>query len=83
MKIGKEYQMNPYRNRWPAAAADLGLNADQVVSRVFELTARAADAFADAAKATKTAAVDSDLPARLTDLVAERASRCAQLCEIT
>jgi serine/threonine-protein kinase HipA len=78
MKIGKEYQLNPYRNRWPEAAADLGLHADQVVSRVCELAARAPDAFADAA-----AAVDSDLPTRLTDLVAGRASRCAGLCEIT
>jgi serine/threonine-protein kinase HipA len=83
MKIGKEYQMNPYRNRWPSAAVDLGLDADQVVSRVFELAARAPDAFADAAKVAEAVSVESDLPARLTDLVADRTSRCARLCENT
>jgi serine/threonine-protein kinase HipA len=80
MKIGKEYHMNPYRNRWPAAAADLGLDAGQVVSRVNELAALAPDAFADAGKASDVAELGSKLPARLTDLVADRAERCAQLC---
>jgi serine/threonine-protein kinase HipA len=80
MKIGKGYELNPYRNRWPVAASDLGLNADKVVGRVLELSAAAPAAFADAAKATEVAQLRSELPARLTDLVAERASRCARLC---
>lgn len=83
MKIGKEYHLNPYRNRWPEAGAELGLHADEVVSRVFELGAAAPDAFADAAKDANVVALGSDLPARLTDLVAERTARCLRTCEAT
>ena len=33
MKIGGDYQLNPYRNRWPDAARDLGLPAGELVAR--------------------------------------------------
>jgi serine/threonine-protein kinase HipA len=79
MKIGGEYQLNPHRNRWPAAAVDLGLSSGEVVDRARELATRAGDAFADAAKEPDVAMLGSDLPGRLTDLVAERSARCARL----
>lgn len=79
MKVGGEYHLNPYRNRWPDAAADLGLDPDELVERVGELATAIPDAFADAAKAPNLTLLKSDVPARLTDLVAERATRCAQL----
>jgi serine/threonine-protein kinase HipA len=79
MKIGGDYQLNPHRNRWPDAARDLGLPAGELVARARELAAAAADAFADAAKAPDVLAQDSALPARLTDLVAERSGRCTRL----
>jgi hypothetical protein len=43
----------------------------------------ALDAFADAAKAPDVAALGSELPARLTDLVADRVARCVRLCRDT
>jgi len=79
MKVGGDYQLNPHRNRWPDAAGDLGLPAAELVARARELAASAADAFADAAKAPDVLDYGSALPARLTDLVAERAERCARL----
>jgi serine/threonine-protein kinase HipA len=79
MKVGGDYHLNPYRNRWPAAARDLGLDPDELVARVRELAAAAPDLFTDAAKADEVTALASPLPARLADLVADRCRRCAQL----
>lgn len=79
MKIGGDYQLNPHRNSWPDAARDLGLPAAELVARARELAATAPDALADAAKASDVLAQESGLPARLTDLVAERSARCARL----
>ncbi len=79
MKIGGDYQLNPHRNRWPDAAGDLGLPAAELVARARELAAAVADAFADAAKTPDVLAQVSELPARLTDLAAERSKRCARL----
>jgi serine/threonine-protein kinase HipA len=83
MKIGGDYHLNPYRNRWPAAAQDLGVDADELGARVRELAAMAPDAFADAARDQDIALVGSDLPGRLTTLIAERVPRCVQLLDIT
>jgi hypothetical protein len=79
MKIGGDYHLNPHRNRWPDAAHDLGLPADELVARTRELAAIAPDTFADAAREPDVTAQGSELPARLTDLVAERSGRCGQL----
>jgi serine/threonine-protein kinase HipA len=79
MKIGGDYQLNPHRNRWPDAAADLGMDPDELISRARQLAAVAADAFADAARAADLTPLGGDLPSRLTDLVAERAGRCLTL----
>lgn len=77
MKIGG-YRLIPYSNPWPAAAHDLGVEAELLIERVRELSGRAPDAFADAAKALDVAALGRELPGRLLDLVAARAVRCAE-----
>ena len=79
MKVGGDYRVFPARNTWPAASRDLGIDADALVARVLELGALAPDAFADAAKASDTADLDRPMPARLVDLVADRAARCLPL----
>jgi serine/threonine-protein kinase HipA len=81
MKIGGDYHLNPYRNRWPAAARDLGLDPDELVTRARSLATIAPDTFADAAKASDVADLASTLPPRLTDLVAQRCARGVRLLE--
>lgn len=83
MKIGGDYRVHPYRNTWPAAARELGLDAEAVLARALELAERAADAFADAARAPDVASLGRPLPARLVDLVAERAARCRAILGAT
>lgn len=79
MKIGGDYRVYPYRNTWPQAAGDLGLDPERAVARVGELAARAPDAFAEAASAPEVASLERLLPARLVDLVADRVERCVAL----
>lgn len=80
MKIGGDYRVFGYANTWKRAARDLGLDSAVVLSRVEELTARAPEAFADAASSPGVSELGRPLPARLVDLVAERSRQClAQL----
>jgi serine/threonine-protein kinase HipA len=79
MKLGGDYAVFPRRNSWPRAARELRLDADALIERVRELAAIAPDAFADAAAEPAVAALDSALPTRLLDLVADRARRCDAL----
>lgn len=81
MKLGGDYRLHPDRNPWPKAARELGVDATTLVDRVRELAARAPDAFADAIAAPEVAALDRPLPARLLDLVADRARRCTRLLD--
>ncbi len=81
MKIGGDYRLLPYENRWPSAARDLGLDADALVDRVIELADRAPDAFAEAASTQEVQSLERDLPSRLVELVTERAKRCRRLLE--
>jgi serine/threonine-protein kinase HipA len=76
MKIGGDYRVFPYRNTWPVAARDLGIDPELALERVEELAASAADAFAEAASTPEVVALKRPLPARLVDLVADRAERC-------
>ncbi|MHB8329367.1 MAG: type II toxin-antitoxin system HipA family toxin [Acidimicrobiales bacterium] len=78
MTIGGDYSVHPSRDTWGKAARELNLDPDGVIDRARELAALAPDAFADSAAAPEIAALGRDLPDRLTDLVAERAPRCAQ-----
>jgi serine/threonine-protein kinase HipA len=79
MKIGGEYRVFPYRDTWPAAARDLALDADALVSRVRVLATLAPDVFVDAAKAPDVEALGRPLPTHLIDLVADRSKRCGHL----
>ncbi|MGA2012958.1 MAG: type II toxin-antitoxin system HipA family toxin [Solirubrobacteraceae bacterium] len=79
MKIGTSYDVYLQRNRWPDAARDLGLDAEALVERARELARIAPDAFADAVSAPDVVALRRELPGRLLDLVADRASRCLTL----
>ncbi|HEY1652019.1 MAG TPA: type II toxin-antitoxin system HipA family toxin [Acidimicrobiales bacterium] len=76
MTIGDDYRVYPWRNSWPAAARDLGLDADALMTRVDELTARAPDAVRDAAGAEVVKGLDRELPEKLVSLIADRAGRC-------
>jgi serine/threonine-protein kinase HipA len=76
MKIGGDYCVHPFQNTWPKAAKELGLDPEPTVDRVVALARRAPDAFSEAARAPEVLKLGSSLPARLTDLVAERCARC-------
>ena len=76
MKIGGEYRVFPYRNSWPKAAADLGLDPEILLERVRELAVLVPDVFAEAAKAPDVKKLKSPLPAHLVDLISDRSNRC-------
>jgi serine/threonine-protein kinase HipA len=76
MKLGGDDRLHVQRpGTWTAMAADLGLDPDELRDNAARLVTAAPDAFAKAA--TEVEHVDSDLPARLADAVAERARACA------
>jgi serine/threonine-protein kinase HipA len=79
MKIGGDYRVHPARNTWPAAARDLGLDADALSNRIRELAGVAPDALADACKSPDVTTLERDLPGRLIDLVSDRVVRCEKL----
>lgn len=79
MKIGGDYRVLSYQNKWPEAARDMALDADVLADRVRELAILAPDVFADAAKASNVEALGSALPIRLVDLVADRSKWCRNL----
>ncbi len=76
MTIGGDYRVYPWHNSWPGAARDLGLDAAVLIGRVDELTARAPDAFRDAADAGAVKRLDRELPENLVSLIADRVARC-------
>jgi len=81
MKICGDYRVFPYRNTWPDAALDLGLDPDDLVNRVRELSALVPDVFADAAKAHDVDELHRPLPGKLVDLVSDRLARCRKLTD--
>ncbi len=81
MKVGGSYDVHSRRNPWPATAGELGLEADLLTARAAELAGIAPKAFAEAAADPAVRALDSDLPDRLVDLVADRAARCLALLD--
>jgi serine/threonine-protein kinase HipA len=81
MSIGGDYRLIPYKNPWPAAARELGLEAEDLMRRVRDLADRIPDALADAARAPAVARLDSPLPDRLVGLVAARAKRCRKILQ--
>ena len=83
MKIGSSYEVYPQRNRWPDAARDLGVDGSALVDRALRLAEIVPEAFADAVRAPQVVALARGLPARLLDLVADRARRCLELLTAT
>jgi serine/threonine-protein kinase HipA len=81
MKVGGDYRVDFYHSTWGKAADEIGVSRDAVISRVRELTGRAADAFSDAAADPDIISLGRDLPSRLVDLIALRAQRCARALE--
>lgn len=81
MKLGGDYRVYPRHNRWPAAARDLGLDGEALMTRVRELADVVTDAFADAAKAPDVTALERELPDRLLDLLSDRVLRCRSVLE--
>jgi serine/threonine-protein kinase HipA len=79
MKIGGTYDLYPVRNTWPRAAADLGVDAAELLARVRGLAAAASDAFAAAAADPGVAALGSPVVGRLVDAVARRAQACVDV----
>jgi len=79
MKIGDDYRVYPHHNAWPRAARSLALKELDVIGRVRELAVAAPQALADAANAPDIRVLGRPLPARLVDLVAERAQRCMRV----
>jgi serine/threonine-protein kinase HipA len=76
MKIGSDYRVYLYQDAWPALAADLDLDSDQVEERVGDLAARAPQAFSDATATLEVEKLDRSLSHRLVDLIANRSARC-------
>jgi serine/threonine-protein kinase HipA len=76
MKVGGDYRLHVQRpGTWTTMAADLGVDPDKLRHNAARLVAAAPDAFAKAA--AEVDHLDSDLPPRLAESVAERARRCA------
>ncbi len=77
MRVGGQYQASRITaDRWCKAAAQLDLDADDVVGRVAALAGRLPAGFAAAAGAADVAALASALPQQLTDFIT---ARCATL----
>jgi serine/threonine-protein kinase HipA len=81
MKVGESYDVYSRRNPWPSTAGDLGVDADALTKRAVELAGIAPEAFAGAAGDPAVAALGSELPARLLDLVGARTGGCLRLLE--
>ena len=81
MKVGGRYDVFPLHNLWPKAARELGVDGEALIDRVQGVSARASDAFSDAAAAPDVAAFGSDLTSNLVDMVAERVSRCVAILD--
>jgi serine/threonine-protein kinase HipA len=73
MKFGGSYLVTPRTpSMWPRVSKELGLPVDVVMEHAQSLMDRLPDAFADAAREPSVAAVQSNLPSRLVDAVADR-----------
>jgi len=81
MKLGRSYLVWPHHNPWPGAARAWGLDAGELRERVLGLGARIPDAFSDAAKELAGQITSGDMPARITDGVADRTRRCLAVLE--
>lgn len=73
MKFGGSYLLTSRSSSmWPRVSRELGLTLDVVIERAQSLMDRLPDAFADAAHDPSLVMVESRLPGRLVDAVADR-----------
>jgi len=80
MKLGGEYRLKAHNTRtWLKEATELGLDIDEVRTRVRMLTTAAPQAFSDAAAERDVKSLRSSLPSRLVDAVAHRSAECERL----
>lgn len=78
MKFGGSYRLDTTPSTWGRLAADVGLPVDDVTRRARRLVERAPDAFASVARTEEVARLDSPLPSRLLDAIADRVKHCAE-----
>jgi serine/threonine-protein kinase HipA len=77
MRIGSEYRVTAITGRhWAAFAARNRLDPEETISRVDDLARQLPAAFRTVAAGTDVATLDSKLPDRLADRVAEHVERC-------
>ena len=83
MKVGGDYKLHrtDRRNAWERAADEVRLDRTQVIQRVLDLARRIPAALEQAAGDDDVAAINSDLPQQLLDLVAARAAICSTILE--
>jgi serine/threonine-protein kinase HipA len=81
MKIGGDYAVFPSRNTWGRAAAELRIDQPKALARVRELTDFVVEAFSASAADPDVAALHSELPSRLVEMIADRATRCARVLD--
>jgi serine/threonine-protein kinase HipA len=73
MKFGGSYLVTTRSpSMWPQVSKELGLPMDIVIERARSLMDRLPDAFADAAREPSIVALQSSMPGRLVDAVADR-----------
>ncbi len=80
MKVGGEYRLREIsRRHWERESKELGVDREELVHRLADLAARIPDELSAVCADPALKALDSALPARLTDAVSEHASRCARI----
>lgn len=82
MKLGGDDRVWPWVNRWPAVAAELGLDVDIVHERVSALCERAPNAFERAAESLDPEVAARPVVERLVDDVAAQCRRCSAILQI-
>jgi serine/threonine-protein kinase HipA len=79
MRIGGEYRIERISGRhWRRFAIENRLDPDAIVARIDDLATRAPASLAKSAQDAAVQALGSELPARLIERVAARASRCRE-----
>lgn len=81
MKFGSGYRLNPGGSPWKYLARSTRVSEDEVRSRAAHVIETAPDAMSRAATAPDVRELNSTLPQRLADLVADRAKRCVAVLD--
>lgn len=81
MKIGGDYAVEPSRNTWGRAAAELRIDQRKALARVRELSEIVVGAFSASAADPDVAGLHRELPSRLVQMIADRAARCARVLD--